>query len=253
MTIRYHLEQIYKSNISSANLNEKGTWEFGVGPIIFVLIIIDWWRSSGTYWINFPSLRLRCHTDCFAQILCNLLFPDEEKVKEGLRETAHNSSPHLRNKAFMADQPSPAQKQHQVRATLAHIHPEGQEVLPNLILQSDWGLLLLSHPLSPTCSCLWFLIQRRWESLECHSLSRAHSLQIHGSSFGEEGLKRVCSAPQLGDQEKGSLLKRKLSVSDTEPSVVERVGSKHKKQGQRTVILRACYRSQCIISKLISS
>ncbi|XP_056891916.1 LON peptidase N-terminal domain and ring finger 1, like isoform X2 [Takifugu flavidus] len=134
-----------------------------------------------------------------AEILCNLLFPDEEKVKEGLKETAHNSSPHLRNKAFMADQPSPAQKQHQVRATSAHIHSEGQE--------------------------------RRWESLERHSLSRAHSLQIHGSSCGEEGLKRVCSAPQLGNQEKGSLLKRKLSVSDTEPSVVDRVSSKHKKQG----------------------
>lgn len=58
MTIHYHLEQIYKSNISSANLNEKGMWEFGVGSIIFVLVIIDWWRSSGTYWINLPSLQL---------------------------------------------------------------------------------------------------------------------------------------------------------------------------------------------------
>lgn len=143
---------------------------------------------------NFPCAKR--HVE---KILCNLLFPDEEKVKEGLKETAHNSSPHLRNKAFMANQPSPAQKQHQVRATSAHIHSEGQE--------------------------------RRWESLERHSLSRAHSLQIHGSSCGEEGLKRVCSAPQLGNQEKGSLLKRKLSVSDTEPSVVDRVSSKHKKQG----------------------
>lgn len=143
----------------------------------------------------------------------------------------------------MADQQSPAQKQHQVRATSAHIHPEGQEVLPNRILQSDWGLLFLSHALPPTCFCLCFLMQRRWESLECHSLSRAHSLRIHSSSCGEEGLKRVCSAPQLGDQEKGSLLKRKLSLSDTEPSVVDRVSSKHKKQGQKTVILRACYRA----------
>lgn len=90
-------------------------------------------------------------------------------------------------------------------------------------------------------------MQRRWESLERHGLSRAHSLRIHGSGCGEEGLKRVCSAPQLGDQEKGSLLKRKLSVSDTEPSVVDRVSSKHKKQGQRTGILRACYHSQRII------
>uniref|UniRef100_H3BYT0 LON peptidase N-terminal domain and ring finger 1 n=1 Tax=Tetraodon nigroviridis TaxID=99883 RepID=H3BYT0_TETNG len=72
--------------------------------------------------------------------------------------------------------------------------------------------------------------KRRWESLERHGLSRAHSLRIHGSSCGDEGLKRVCSAPQLGDREKGSLLKRKLSVSDTEPSVVDTGNSKYKKQ-----------------------
>lgn len=55
---------------------------------------------------------------------------------------------------------------------------------------------------------------------------------MHGSNCGEEGLKRVCSAPQLGDQEKASLLKRKLSVSDTEPCVVYSGSSKHKKQGR---------------------
>uniref|UniRef100_A0A8C4IZI6 LON peptidase N-terminal domain and ring finger 1 n=1 Tax=Dicentrarchus labrax TaxID=13489 RepID=A0A8C4IZI6_DICLA len=60
----------------------------------------------------------------------------------------------------------------------------------------------------------------------------AHSLRMHGSSCGEEGLKRVCSAPQLGDQDKGSLLKRKLSVSDTESCVVDSGSSKHKKQGE---------------------
>lgn len=85
---------------------------------------------------------------------------------------------------------------------------------------------------------LAFEIQRRWESLERHGLSRAQSLRIHGSSVGEEGMKRVSSAPQLGDQEKGSLLKRKLSVSDIEPSVVDRASSKYKKQGQRTLISR---------------
>lgn len=76
------------------------------------------------------------------------------------------------------------------------------------------------------------IIQKRWESLERPCLSRAQSLRIHGSNCGEEGLKRVCSAPQLGDQDKGSLLKRKLSVSDTEPCVVYSGSSKHKKQGQ---------------------
>ena len=78
-------------------------------------------------------------------------------------------------------------------------------------------------------------MQRRWESLERGGLSRAHSLRVHGPSCGEEGLKRVCSAPQLGDQDKGSLLKRKWSVSDAEPPAVGRGSSKYKKQGQRTV------------------
>lgn len=55
---------------------------------------------------------------------------------------------------------------------------------------------------------------------------------MHGCSSSEEGLKRVSSAPQLCDQDKGSLLKRKLSVSDMEPCVVDRGTSKHKKQGE---------------------
>uniref|UniRef100_A0A3B4Z524 LON peptidase N-terminal domain and RING finger protein 1-like n=1 Tax=Stegastes partitus TaxID=144197 RepID=A0A3B4Z524_9TELE len=126
------------------------------------------------------------------QILCDLLSPADENVKVGLRETTHNTLPHLRSKTLETDaqvEPqSPVQRQH----------------------------------------------QKRWESLERPGLSRALSLRVHGSSCGEEGLKRVCSAPQLGDQEKGSLLKRKLSVSDTEPCVVSSGSSKHKKQGSKT-------------------
>lgn len=139
------------------------------------------------------------------KILCDLLSPADETVKVGLRETTLNTSPHLRSKTLVADaqaQPqSPVQRQHQhqVRAASAHHHPDSQE--------------------------------KRWESLERPGLSRAHSLRMHGSGCGEEGLKRVCSAPQLGDQEKGSLLKRKLSVSDAEPSFVASGSSKHKKQG----------------------
>uniref|UniRef100_A0A3Q3WKG5 Uncharacterized protein n=1 Tax=Mola mola TaxID=94237 RepID=A0A3Q3WKG5_MOLML len=75
-------------------------------------------------------------------------------------------------------------------------------------------------------------------SSECmlrHSLSRAHSLRMHSSGCVAEGLKRVCSAPQLGDQEKGSMLKRKLSLSDTDTWVVDRGSSKHKKQGQKPI------------------
>ncbi|XP_035516093.1 LON peptidase N-terminal domain and ring finger 1, like [Morone saxatilis] len=137
------------------------------------------------------------------KILCDLLSPADENVKVGLRETTQNTSPHLRSKTLVADaqaQPqSPVQRQHQVRAASAHHHLHNQE--------------------------------KRWESLERPGLSRAHSLRMHGSSCGEEGLKRVCSAPQLGDQDKGSLLKRKLSVSDTEACVVDSGTSKHKKQG----------------------
>uniref|UniRef100_A0A8C7G6F5 LON peptidase N-terminal domain and ring finger 1 n=2 Tax=Oncorhynchus kisutch TaxID=8019 RepID=A0A8C7G6F5_ONCKI len=58
-------------------------------------------------------------------------------------------------------------------------------------------------------------------------------MRAHGPGPGgvDEGLKRVCSAPQLGDQEKGVLLKRKLTFSEGGPHVVYSHGSKHKKQG----------------------
>ncbi|XP_034390411.1 LON peptidase N-terminal domain and ring finger 1, like [Cyclopterus lumpus] len=135
------------------------------------------------------------------KILCDLLSPADENVKVGLRETTQNTSPHLRNKTLVteAQPPSPVQRQHQVRAASAHNHLES--------------------------------LEKRWESLERPGLGRAHSLRAHGSSCGEEGLKRVCSAPQLGDEDKGSLLKRKLSVSDTEPCVVDTGNNKLKKQG----------------------
>ncbi|XP_064860131.1 LON peptidase N-terminal domain and RING finger protein 1-like isoform X3 [Oncorhynchus nerka] len=70
-------------------------------------------------------------------------------------------------------------------------------------------------------------------SLERSGLGRAHSMRAHGPGPGgvDEGLKRVCSAPQLGDQEKGMLLKRKLTFSEGGPHVVYSHGSKHKKQG----------------------
>ncbi|XP_076001631.1 LON peptidase N-terminal domain and RING finger protein 1 isoform X2 [Genypterus blacodes] len=139
------------------------------------------------------------------KILCDLLSPADENVKVGLRETTQNASPLSRIKA---QQQSPVQRQQQqqqqVRAASAHQHLHSQEA------QAHW---------------------KRWESLERPGLSRAHSLRLHGSGCGEEGLKRVCSAPQLGDQEKGSLLKRKLSVSDIEPCFVDSGSSKYKKQG----------------------
>ncbi|XP_060939561.1 LON peptidase N-terminal domain and ring finger 1, like [Limanda limanda] len=148
---------------------------------------------------DFPGAKIQVE-----KILCDLLSPADENVKVGLRETTHNTLPHLRSKTLMSDaqaQPqSPVQRLDQVRAASAHLdhHRAHQE--------------------------------KRWESL---SLSRAQSLRVHGDSCGEEGLKRVCSAPQLGDQDKGSLLKRKFSVSDIEPHFVDSGSSKHKKQGSK--------------------
>ncbi|XP_037620007.1 LON peptidase N-terminal domain and ring finger 1, like [Sebastes umbrosus] len=137
------------------------------------------------------------------KILCDLLSPADENVKVGLRETTQSTSPHLRSKTLVADaqaQPqSPVQRQHQVRAASAHHHLDSQE--------------------------------KRLESLERPGLSRAHSLRMHGSNCGEEGLKRVCSAPQLGDEDKGGVLKRKLSVSDTEHCFVNSGSNKLKRQG----------------------
>ncbi|XP_075947346.1 LON peptidase N-terminal domain and RING finger protein 1 [Anarhichas minor] len=145
---------------------------------------------------DFPSAKRQVE-----KILCDLLSPADENVKVGLRETTQNTSPHMRNKTLIAEAqpPSPVQRQHQVRAASARDHLER--------------------------------LEKRWESLERPGLSRARSLRVHGSGCGDEGLKRVCSAPQLGDEDKGSLLKRKLSVSDTEHCVVDSGSNKLKKQG----------------------
>ncbi|XP_077461974.1 LON peptidase N-terminal domain and RING finger protein 1 isoform X2 [Stigmatopora argus] len=139
------------------------------------------------------------------KIMCDLLSSANDNVEIGLRETAQNTSPHLRSKTLVTGAQvrshSLVQRQshRQVRALSAHKRAEKQE--------------------------------KRWESLERPGLSRAHSLRCHNAGFGEQGLKRVCSAPQLGDEEKGSLLKRKLSVSDIEPCIVASGSSKLKKQG----------------------
>ncbi|XP_062334558.1 LON peptidase N-terminal domain and ring finger 1, like [Osmerus eperlanus] len=140
-------------------------------------------------------------------ILCDLLSPGGENVKVGLKETALNTSPHLRSKRLVAD----AQSQHQHQPPAQH-HPHQ-------------GRATSAH-----CNCDAQEKPGRSESLERPGLSRAHSLRGHGPGGGE-GLKRVCSAPQLGDQEKGALLlKRKLSTSDSTPWVMSHGGSKHKKQ-----------------------
>lgn len=67
----------------------------------------------------------------FLQILCDLLSPAGESVKVGLRETAHNTSPHLSRKSPLAEDvetQEPVHKQHQGRAASAHNHQDHQEV-----------------------------------------------------------------------------------------------------------------------------
>ncbi|KAK3566234.1 hypothetical protein QTP86_029679, partial [Hemibagrus guttatus] len=85
---------------------------------------------------------------------------------------------------------------------------------------------ILCDLLVPTCES----VQTLEECSEPSGLIRAQSLRAHmGGGVRGEGLKRVSSAPQLG--EKGALLKRKLSGLEGGPEVVETSDNKHKKHG----------------------
>lgn len=95
-------------------------------------------------------------TDYPPQILCDLLSPAGEKVKAGLRETAHSTSPHLRQKASMADEHGPVQRQQDARGASAHKHPESQEVEPKLCLSGALGMFCHVFDEAPTCSCSRF-------------------------------------------------------------------------------------------------
>ncbi|XP_042727725.1 LON peptidase N-terminal domain and RING finger protein 1 [Lagopus leucura] len=69
------------------------------------------------------------------------------------------------------------------------------------------------------------------------SLNRAqsaHALNSTKALAKEDGLKRVSSEPLLSGQEKGALLKRKLSFSEQDTVVCEDGRNKHKKQGENT-------------------
>ncbi|KAI1887616.1 hypothetical protein AGOR_G00192150 [Albula goreensis] len=138
------------------------------------------------------------------KILYQLLSPTEENVKVGLRETVQNSSTHARSKTFLGD----AQSDTQIQAASPRPHPDVEE--------EHGGTSQVESP------------DRR-------SLNRAHSLRGNRPLDGparDEGLKRVCSAPQLGGQEKGVFLKRKLSISEIGSSLVHSVGNKLKKQAE---------------------
>ncbi|KAI7798123.1 LON peptidase N-terminal domain and ring finger 1, like [Triplophysa rosa] len=146
-------------------------------------------------------------------ILHDLLSPACENVKVGLRETTQNTSTHLRSKTLVAEG--------QAREQLTQVQDQWQhDTRP------------ASTPPPPKAS------ERpgRSETPERSGLSRTHSLRVHGLSGAvEEGLKRVCSAPQLSDPEKGALLKRKLSVSEPGPGIAYSHGSKYKKHGGTTI------------------
>ncbi|XP_051524340.1 LON peptidase N-terminal domain and RING finger protein 1-like [Myxocyprinus asiaticus] len=150
-------------------------------------------------------------------ILHDLLSPACENVKVGLKETAQTTSPHLRCKTLAAE----GQDQNQYTKMQVHRSASAQPP-PENSEKSD-----------------------RCESLEHSGLSRAHSLRAHGMVGAvEEGLKRVRSAPQLGDPEKGALLKRKLSVSEAGPGVAYSHGSKHKKH-----LVTACAATPVVTKK----
>ncbi|XP_061882247.1 LON peptidase N-terminal domain and ring finger 1, like isoform X2 [Entelurus aequoreus] len=134
------------------------------------------------------------------KILCNLLSSSGDDVKFVLRETSQNTAAHLRSKTLVADAQAVA-------------HGPAQRQSP--------------HQLGAAASDT--------QQQKRPGLSRAHSLRLNRSVRGEESLKRVRSAPQLGDQEKATLLKRKLSVSEAEACIVE-----HKKQGVTKSHAKTC-------------
>ncbi|OXB55047.1 hypothetical protein ASZ78_015062 [Callipepla squamata] len=123
-----------------------------------------------------------------------------EKLGENLKES-NWSSPHTRNKSFV-------------------LGSEMTESYGNLQLCPEQSLGR-SEVLEPVIG----------------SLSRAqsaHALNSTKALAKEDGLKRVSSEPLLSGQEKGALLKRKLSFSEQDTVICEDGRNKHKKQGEST-------------------
>lgn len=130
-------------------------------------------------------LPLNNRLECFFQILCDLLSPAGDSVKVGLRETAHNTSPHLRSKSHVVDaevQPqSPVQKhqQHQARAASAHKHPDTQEVL--------------AHATSgPVCLFSCLICTRKHQSFHLFSRNTGRASSVMDSA---ELIHSGCMAP----------------------------------------------------------
>ncbi|NXP45345.1 LONF1 protein, partial [Heliornis fulica] len=128
--------------------------------------------------------------------LCDVLSP--EKLGESLKESAWNS-PIIRNKPFI-------------------LGSEVTESYCNLQLCPEQSLGG-SEVLEPVSGCL-------------NRAQSAHALNSTKDLAKEDGLKRVSSEPLLSGQEKGALLKRKLSFSEQDMVVCEDGRHKHKKQGE---------------------
>ncbi|KAM6261736.1 LON peptidase N-terminal domain and RING finger protein 1 [Porphyrio hochstetteri] len=130
--------------------------------------------------------------------LCDVLSP--EKLGESLKESTWNS-PIMRNKPFI-------------------LGSEVTESYCNLQLCPEQSLGG-SEVLEPVSGSL-------------NRAQSAHALNSTKDLAKEDGLKRVSSEPLLSGQEKGALLKRKLSFSEQDMVVCEDGRNKHKKQGEST-------------------
>ncbi|NXX93901.1 LONF1 protein, partial [Centropus bengalensis] len=130
--------------------------------------------------------------------LCDVLSP--EKLGESLKESPWNSA-HVRNKAFI-------------------LGSEGTESYCNLPLCPEQSLGG-SEILEPVSGSL-------------NRAQSAHALNSTEDLAKGDGLKRVSSEPLLSGQEKGALLKRKLSFSEQDTVICEDGRNKHKKQGEST-------------------
>ncbi|XP_069712126.1 LON peptidase N-terminal domain and RING finger protein 1 [Phaenicophaeus curvirostris] len=123
-----------------------------------------------------------------------------EKLGESLKESAWNSA-YIRNKAFI-------------------LGSEVTESYCNLQLCPEQSLGG-SEILEPVSGSL-------------NRAQSAHALNSTEDLAKEDGLKRVSSEPLLSGQEKGALLKRKLSFSEQDTVTCEDGRNKHKKQGEST-------------------
>ncbi|XP_043918431.1 LON peptidase N-terminal domain and RING finger protein 1 isoform X2 [Protopterus annectens] len=134
------------------------------------------------------------------KILCDLLSPVSENVKEGLQGSVR-ISPHIRSKMPLIHQPEEGS---------SHMH-----------------------------SYMKSKVTKKSAVFHKAGFSSANSDQIQKlveNEVQEEGLKRVISAPLLCSPDAVALQKRKLSVSDEDLHMCSDGESKHKKQGESSEV-----------------